>query len=94
MQNYDDESVINIGSGQEISIKDLAELIKDIVGYEGDLIFDDSKPDGTPRKFCDVTKLNNLGWKSKTSLEKGIEETYAWYINNLNSDNASHKEAP
>ncbi len=83
MQRYDDESIINIGTGEDISIKALAELIKDIVGYEGDLAFDASKPDGTPKKLIDVTKINKLGWNSQTSLKQGIEKTYAWYRNSL-----------
>ncbi len=81
MQNYDDESIINIGTGQDISIGELAELIKDIVGYNGKIVFDVSKPDGTPKKVTDVTKLNSLGWKSKTTLQNGIETTYDWYVN-------------
>ena len=82
MQHYDDESIVNIGKGEDISIKALAELMKDIVGYEGDIVFDASKPDGTPKKLTDVTKLNKLGWKSKTSLRRGIELSYDWYLNN------------
>ncbi|SFE26583.1 GDP-L-fucose synthase [Chitinophaga sp. CF118] len=76
MQNYNDEGLVNIGIGEDISIKDLALLIKEIVGYEGNLVFDTSKPDGTPRKLMDVTKLNNLGWKARTELKKGIEDVY------------------
>ncbi len=83
MQTYDDESIVNIGTGQDVSIKELAELIKGIVGYEGDIVFDSSKPDGTPKKCCDVSKLNNLGWKNKTTLQEGIKSTYDWYLNNL-----------
>ncbi|MGB1801081.1 MAG: GDP-L-fucose synthase family protein [Gammaproteobacteria bacterium] len=82
MQNYDDESIINIGTGEDISIKELAELIRDVVGFQGDISFDSSKPDGTPKKLTDVTKLNNLGWKSQTSLKEGLEKTYQWYVNN------------
>jgi GDP-L-fucose synthase len=82
MQNYDDESIVNIGMGKDISIMALAELIKEIVGFEGNIIFDSSKPDGTPKKLTDVSKLNGLGWQSKTSLQKGIEMTYDWYLNN------------
>jgi GDP-L-fucose synthase len=82
MQNYDDESIVNIGTGQDVSIKSLAELIKEIVGYDGSIIFDSSKPDGTPKKVTDVTKLNSLGWQSKTSLRSGIGLTYDWYLNN------------
>lgn len=76
MENYDDEQFVNIGIGNDISIKDLALLIKDIIGYNGKIIFDSSKPDGTPRKLMDVSKLHSLGWKHKTSLEDGIKRAY------------------
>ncbi len=76
MQNYNDKGFVNIGTGKEISIKDLANLIKKIVGFEGDIIFDTSKPDGTPRKLTDTTKLNNLGWKHSIEIEEGIKMVY------------------
>jgi GDP-L-fucose synthase len=76
MQKYNDKGFVNIGSGQEISIKDLAFLIRKIIGYEGKVVFDASKPDGTPRKFTDTTKLNQLGWKFSISLEQGIQQVY------------------
>jgi len=76
MQNYDEPNLINIGTGQDLTIKDLALLIKDIIGFEGDLVFDSSKPDGTPRKLMDVTKLHNLGWKHKIELPEGIALAY------------------
>ena len=72
MENYSEEQFINIGVGEDISIKDLAELVKEIVGYAGDIEWDTSKPDGTPRKLMDVTRLHNLGWKHKIELEDGI----------------------
>ena len=75
---------INIGTGKDISIKDLAETIKRIVGFEGNLFFNSNKPDGTLRKVTDVSKLNSLGWKYKTKLEEGIEKLYQWYKQNLN----------
>lgn len=80
MRNYDGMEHVNIGTGEEISIKDLTLLIKDIVGFTGDLKFDNSKPDGTPRKLLDNEKLQKMGWKSKISLRAGIEETYNWYV--------------
>ena len=86
MQYYEDESIINIGTGQDVSINALAEIIKDTVGYQGNIVFDSSKPDGTPKKVTDVTKLNSLGWQSKTSLRDGIEMTYDGYLNNLSTD--------
>jgi GDP-L-fucose synthase len=77
MDNYNEISHINIGTGEDITIKDLALLIKKIVGYEGALRFDESKPDGTPRKLMDVSKLHALGWRHKISLEEGIRSVYA-----------------
>jgi GDP-L-fucose synthase len=76
MQNYNDQGLTNIGVGDDISIKDLALLVKKIVGYSGELKFDSSKPDGTPRKLMDVSKLHNLGWKHKINLEAGITDVY------------------
>ena len=76
MQNYDDFGHVNVGIGEDLSIKDLALLVKKIVGYEGNLVWDTSKPDGTPRKLMDVTKINDLGWKAKISLEDGIRDVY------------------
>ncbi len=73
---------INIGTGKDISIKDLAYLIKDIVGYKGDFVFNTEKPDGTLKKLTDCGKLNNLGWKHKMELADGIEKMYQWYLNN------------
>lgn len=83
MENYDGEEHINIGTGQEISIKDLAELIKEIIGFQGELVFDDSMPDGTPRKLVDKSRINNLGWKHKRSLKEGIKLTYKSFLNDI-----------
>lgn len=79
MNAYDEPGLVNIGTGEDISIKDLALLIKGIVGYEGELVFDTSKPDGTPRKLMDVSKLATKGWKYKISLEEGIKSVYKEY---------------
>ena len=76
MQNYNEEGFVNIGTGKEISIAELAFLIKEIVGFKGEVVFDASKPDGTPRKLTDTTKLNSLGWKYTIELEEGIKEVY------------------
>lgn len=76
MNNYDDEGLINIGVGVDISILDLAKLVKKIVGFEGEIITDISKPDGTPRKLMDVSKLNSFGWKATISLEEGVKKVY------------------
>lgn len=77
MQNYSEKQFINVGSGEDITIKDLAFLVKDVIGFVGELKFDTSKPNGTPRKLMDVTKLTNAGWKFKTGLREGIEKAYA-----------------
>lgn len=76
-------SHINIGSGKDVSIKELAEIVSDVVGFDGKIDFDTSKPDGTPRKLMDVSRLNQLGWKYKTELKDGIEKTYQWFLSNF-----------
>jgi len=80
MQNYDEEGLVNVGTGDDISIKDLALLIKKIVGYAGDINFDTTKPDGTPRKLMDVTKLHSKGWKHTIELEEGIALAYHDFV--------------
>ena len=80
MEEYNGNDVINIGTGEDITIRELAELIKRIVGYNGEIKFDTSKPDGTPRKLLDVSKLRKLGWRHKVSLEEGIYRTYKWFV--------------
>jgi GDP-L-fucose synthase len=75
LQNYDEQGIVNIGCGIDVSIKELAEMIVKEVGYEGQLLFDTSKPDGTPKKLLDISKISNLGWKSSISLESGIKNT-------------------
>jgi GDP-L-fucose synthase len=84
MERYDSPEIINVGCGQDITIAELAALIRDIVGYRGEIVFDRSKPDGTPRKLLDVSKCSALGWHAKTSLDDGIRTTYAWYLQNAN----------
>jgi GDP-L-fucose synthase len=79
MQHYDNPEFVNIGTGEEVSIRELALTIKAVVDYSGDLKFDSTKPDGTPRKLLDTTKLNSLGWQPKTSLKQGVELTYSWF---------------
>ena len=76
MKNYNEPGLINIGIGEDLSIKELSEMIKDITGYNGKIVFDSSKPDGTPRKLMDVSKLSSLGWKATVELKAGIEKTY------------------
>jgi GDP-L-fucose synthase len=86
MNKYSDEEHINCGSGEEVSINDLVYMIKDIVGYEGDVIWDTSKPNGTPRKLMDSTKLKELGWEQKIGLTEGLKRTYEWYLDNVDLD--------
>lgn len=80
MSIYDDSEIINIGTGEDITIKDLANTIREVIGFKGEFHFDKTKPDGTPRKLLNVQKINNLGWKSKIDLKTGIELTYKDYL--------------
>ncbi|MCU7745548.1 GDP-L-fucose synthase [Priestia megaterium] len=82
MNTYEGNEIVNIGVGEDITIKELGEKVKAVVGYEGDIQFDTSKPDGTPRKLVDVTKLNGLGWKAETALEDGLQKAYQWFLDN------------
>lgn len=83
MLNYSDEPHINIGTGEDCSIGELAQTVKNIIGFEGDIVYDTTKPDGTPRKLLDVSRLHRLGWKHKTSLNEGIGIVYKWYLQNM-----------
>ena len=83
LKNYSGKSHINIGTGEEFSIKQLAEKIRDVVGFQGELVFDTTKPDGSPRKLVNNSRLAELGWKSKTSLDEGLTKTYKWYLDNM-----------
>jgi len=80
MRKYDDTEPINVGVGEDITIIELAKMIREITGYRGRLAFDRSKPDGTPRKLLDVSRLHNLGWQAEIPLREGIKETYRWYV--------------
>ena len=83
MENYDAADIgefVNIGLGEDVMIRKLAELIKDVVGYGGDIVYDTTKPDGTPQKLLDVSRLHKLGWKAKISLRDGIKQAYEWYV--------------
>ena len=84
MNNYNEKDFLNVGAGSDLSIKELAELIKGVVGYEGKLVFDTTKPDGMPRKLLDVSKIKLLGWNPKFSLKDGLKKTYEWYKENIN----------
>ena len=81
LDNYRGNDFFNVGYGEEISIRELAELVKEVVGYSGEIIFDTAKPDGTPRKLTDISRIKALGWSPQVSLKEGIEDTYRWYCN-------------
>ena len=82
MNVYDGDEIVNIGTGEDIKIIELANLIKKTVGFEGQIVKDETKPDGTPRKLLDVSRLHSLGWQHKTNLEEGLKKTYEWFLNN------------
>jgi GDP-L-fucose synthase len=90
MTHFSAPGPINVGTGEDISIRDLALLIQDVVGYPGDLVFDATKPDGTPRKLMDVSRLTQAGWKAKVSLREGIERTLDWYSANYQPTLSPH----
>ena len=79
MQHYSDPMPMNVGVGTDMSIAELAQTVKGVVGFEGEIVFDTTKPDGAPRKLLDVTRLQNMGWRATTSLREGLDETYKWY---------------
>jgi GDP-L-fucose synthase len=83
MQNYDEKEFLNIGTGADVSIKELAYMIKEIVGFEGDLAFDESKPDGMPKKLLNVERASALGWRYETSLDEGLRQSYTWFLDNI-----------
>jgi GDP-L-fucose synthase len=83
VERYDDAEIVNVGTGEDVAIRELAELVRDVVGYAGDIVQDTSKPDGTPRKLLDVGKLHALGWRARIGLREGIESTYRWYREQL-----------
>ncbi len=80
MDVYDSAEIINVGAGEDVTIRELAEMVREIVGYKGRIAFDTSKPDGTPRKLLDITRIRALGWQPTIPLERGIRETYQWYL--------------
>jgi len=83
LENELPEFLYNVGSGKDITIKELAETIQGVVGYKGNILWDKSKPDGTPRKLMDVSKMRDLGWSYSTELNEGIEKTYQWFLENI-----------
>jgi GDP-L-fucose synthase len=82
MDRYEEEKTINVGSGDEVTILELAGIVSEVIGYRGKIVFDSSKPDGTPRKVLDSSRIRNLGWKPKHSLADGIRTTYEWVLKN------------
>jgi len=80
LEHVDEAGPINVGTGEDVTIRELAELVCEVVGYEGELVFDTSKPDGTPRKLMDVTRLAGLGWRARTSIEEGVARTVEWFV--------------
>ena len=85
LENKLDEHLYNVGSGKDVTIKELAKIIQKITGHKGDIIWDDTKPDGTPRKLMDVSKMKAIGWQYSTTLEAGIQKTYTWFLENINN---------
>ena len=86
MDKYESTDIINVGVGEDVSIKELAEMVREVVGFEGGLKWDTSKPDGTPRKLVDVTRINALGWKARVKLRDGIQSTYRWFLENAHRE--------
>ena len=83
MKNYSDALQLNIGCGKDLSIRELAETVAGVVGFEGELVFDASKPDGTPRKLLDTKRLRELGWADKTTFKDGLKKSYAWFVETI-----------
>ncbi|WP_196791197.1 GDP-L-fucose synthase family protein [Motilibacter aurantiacus] len=85
LERYDEPAPINIGVGEDVTIRELAETVADVVGFDGEIVFDTTKPDGTPRKLLDVSRINALGWKAEIGLRDGIASTYRWFLDNVDS---------
>jgi GDP-L-fucose synthase len=83
LENNLPEFLYNIGTGKDVTIKELAETIQKVIGHKGRIFWDAEKPDGTPRKLMDVSKMKDIGWEYSTELEDGIEQTYAWFLENI-----------
>lgn len=85
MENYDGEEIVNVGVGQDITVAELAAFLKEVVGYHGELVYDSSKPDGTPKKLLDVSRIHSLGWHAQIPLKEGIREVYSWFLEHIDS---------
>ncbi|MBT8366844.1 MAG: NAD-dependent epimerase/dehydratase family protein, partial [Deltaproteobacteria bacterium] len=83
MNLYNESEIINVGWGKDLTIRELADMISEIIGYKGAVKWDANKPDGTPQKLMDVSRLNNLGWRAKIELKDGIQAVYQWYVENI-----------
>ena len=83
MERYDEEEIINVGTGEDLAIRELCELVREVTGFEGEIVYDASMPDGTPRKMMDVTRIKAMGWRPMTPLRQGIESTYRWYLERI-----------
>lgn len=86
LENYDDSAPINVGVGRDISVRELAEAVADVVGFDGEMEWDTTKPDGTPRKLLDTRRINELGWQAQISLRDGLESTYRWYVDSRRAE--------
>ncbi|MGW1809114.1 GDP-L-fucose synthase family protein [Streptomyces sp. NPDC002078] len=86
LEHYDGDGPVNVGTGKDVTIRELAELVAEVVGYQGSVEWDPSQPDGTPRKLLDISRLTALGWSPRIELREGLSQTYAWYVENLGSD--------
>lgn len=89
MDNYSGEEIVNVGSGKDVSIEELAQMIGEVVGYEGDIVFDASKPDAIPSTLLDVSRLNSMGWRARIPLREGIERTYEWFLDQENRNESA-----
>ena len=85
LENVLPEHLYNVGTGEDLTIQELALMIQKVIGHTGEVIWDSSKPDGTPRKLMDISKMHSLGWKHKVELEEGIQKTYDWFLENINN---------
>ncbi len=85
LENYDESGIINIGVGDDLKIAELADIVRDVVGFKGEIVYDTTKPDGTPRKLVDTARINALGWKTEIGLHDGIRQTYEWFLENTGS---------